>query len=665
MKKWIFVLLMLLVTIFLAACNNEPTAQERFKEYVGLWNEQKFSDMYDFLTADAKERITKEEFVGRYEKVYDDLKISDLNVTANLPEEEVEGEEAQFSFAAEMNSLAGQISFEHTAPLRKEERNDAENWYVDWDTTFIFPELGAGDKIRLSSTPAARGEIVDRSGNAIAMNGTAYEIGIVPGQMEGKAQEIIAQVSELLGVSPERIREALNAEWVQPDYFVPIKKIPTEETELLAKVTSIPSVVKKDVPARVYPYKEAAAHLVGYVGPITAEELEELAGKGYSSTDVVGKRGMEQVLEERLKGENGARIYIEKADGSEVVLAEKEAVNGENVTLTIDMTLQTKMYHELNGEPGAGVALHPLTGETLALVSSPSFNPNTATLGATGEFWQELEENPLKPLLTRFKQGYAPGSVMKPITAAIGLKQGAITTDWTIDVNGLQWQKDSSWGDYKVTRVTATNGPVNLDRALIVSDNIYFAQAALQIGAQGFTEGLKSFGFGQEIDYPFPLDPGNIGDLENEIRLADSGYGQGQIEMSVVHLAAAYTPFLNNGTMLKPTLLAEQETSQPWSENLVDAEIVNQINASLRKVIEDPNGTAKTARIESYALAGKTGTAEIKEQQGVQGTENGWFVAYNLDNPELLIAMMVEGVQDKGGSQAAVSRVRNVFVSER
>ncbi|MET3697922.1 penicillin-binding protein [Bacillus oleivorans] len=665
MKKLICVLFMLLVTFFLSACNNEPTAQGRFKEYIKLWNEQKFAEMYDFLTADAKQRITKEEFVGRYEKVYGDLEISDLKVTTNPPKEEVEGEEADFSFSAEMNSLAGPISFQHSAPLKKEERNDAENWYVHWDTTFIFPELGAEDKIRLTSTPSLRGEIVDRFGNGIAMNGTAYEIGIVPGQMEGKEQEIISQISELLGVSPERIQEALNADWVQPDYFVPIKKISTEETELLAAVTSIPSVVKKDVPARVYPYKEAAAHLVGYVGPITAEELEELSGKGYTSSDVVGKRGMEQVLEERLKGENGAKIYIEKADGSEVVLAEKEAVNGENVALTIDMNLQTKIYNELNGEPGTGIALHPLTGETLALVSSPSFNPNTATLGATGQFWQELEENPLKPLTTRFKQRYAPGSVMKPITAAIGLNQGAITPDWTIDVNGLQWQKDSSWGDYKVTRVKDTNGPVNLDRALIVSDNIYFAQAALQIGAQGFTEGLTSFGFGEEIDYPFPLDPGNIGDLENEIRLADSGYGQGQIEMNIVHLAAAYTPFLNKGTMLRPTLLAEQETSQPWKENLVNAEIVNQINTSLRKVIEDRNGTAKTARIDGYPLAGKTGTAEIKEQQGVQGKENGWFIAYNLDNPELLIAMMVEGVQDKGGSEAAVSRVRNVIASQR
>ncbi|RSK54204.1 penicillin-binding transpeptidase domain-containing protein [Bacillus canaveralius] len=664
MRKSIYFFVIALAAL-LAGCNNDPTPEDRFSKYVELWNEQKFEDMYDYLTADAKEAVTKKEYVERYQKVYTDLEISDLKIKFDPPEEKAEGEETKFSFSAKMNSLAGPISFKHQAPLKQETQNEKENWFVDWDTTFIFPELGAGDKIGLSSVPSVRGEIVDRNDNGLAVNGTALEIGIVPAQMEGNREDIISRVAGLLGIEAAQIDKALNAEWVQPDYFVPIKKIPVENQELLAQLMEIPSVLKKDVPACVYPYKDAAAQLVGYVGPVTAEELKELASKGYSSNDVIGKRGMEQVLEERLKGQNGSKIYIKKEDGSEVLLAEKEVANGENVKLTIDIGLQSTMFNELAGEAGTGTAMNPVTGETLALVSSPAFDPNTISLGATGQYWKSIEENPQKPLTTRFKQTYAPGSVIKPITAAIGLKEGAITPEQQMEVDGLQWQKDNSWGSYKITRVTDPNGPVNLDRALLLSDNIYFAQAALALGAEKLTAGLNSFGFEEEFGYAFPLENSKIGELDNEVRLADSGYGQGHIEMNIVHLASSYTPFVNNGTMIRPILLADEQTAQPLKENLVDESVLAQINNSLRKVVEDPSGTAHSARIDGYPLAGKTGTAELKEKQGEKGTENGWFVAYNVENPNLLIAMMVEGVENKGGSKPVVSRVKNVFQSSR
>ena len=203
----------------------------------------------------------------------------------------------------------------------------------------------------------------------------------------------------------------------------------------------------------MYPAKEAAAHLIGYVGPITADELEKLKGKGYSRNDLIGKRGLEQVLDERLKGKNGAKIAIAKEDGTEEVLAEKEVQNGENVQLTIDSTIQNQLYGQLSGQAGTATAIHPQTGETLGLVSAPSFDPNVLTLGATADQWGALENNPQTPLLNRFSANYSPGSVIKPITAAIALKEGTIDPQTTIQVNGLQWQKDASWGNYYVTRV--------------------------------------------------------------------------------------------------------------------------------------------------------------------------------------------------------------------
>jgi len=202
---------------------------------------------------------------------------------------------------------------------------------------------------------------------------------------------------------------------------------------------------------------------------------------------------------------------------------------------------------------------------------------------------------------------------------------------------------------------------VNLEKALVYSDNIYFAQAALKIGKDKFVDGLKKFGFEEELGYPYPLEKSMTGSMGNDIALADSGYGQGQVQMSIVHLVASYTPFVNNGNMIKPILLADEQQGQVWKEAVVSAANVGVIGADLRKVVSDAAGTAHAAEISGYPLSGKTGTAEIKQKQGETGTENGWFIAYNSDNPSLMVAMMVENVQGRGGSQVPVKKVKSVF----
>ncbi|MEQ2528566.1 penicillin-binding transpeptidase domain-containing protein [Bacillaceae bacterium CLA-AA-H227] len=661
MKKVLIATLILFLSLLIAGCNKEPKPEERFSEYVKHWNEQEFDKMYALLSSDAKEKISKEDFIERYSKIYGDLEIANLKVQFNPPKEETDTKKEQisFPFSVEMASLAGKISFGHEATLEKEERDKEKNWYVNWDSTFIFPKLQEGDTIGIKTNSAKRGNILDREAGTLATTGTVYEIGIVPEKMAGQETEVIEQVSELLGINQEQIEKTLNASWVKPDYFVPIKKVSPDETELLEKLFAIPSVLKQNAEARVYPFGEATGHLIGYVGPITAEELEK--NPGYSSTDVIGKRGLEQVLEKRLKGENGVTIYIKKEDGSEEVLAQKEVKDGENIQLTIDGTLQAEVYAEFKGEPGMAAAINPITGETLALVSSPSFNPNILVLGATAEQWKQLEEDERNPLLNRFKSTYAPGSVMKPLTASIGLESGAIDWDQTMTVEGLKWQRDSSWGSYQVTRVKDPKAPVNLEQALLYSDNIYFAQAALKIGKENFIEGLKKFGFDEEFPYSYPIETSKAGTMDKEVTLADSGYGQGQVEMSVIHLASSYTPLLNQGNLIKPILFTEEEKGQLWKENVVAVDQVEKLNAALAKIVQDPAGTAYIGRIEGYPMAGKTGTAELKEAQGEKGKENGWFVAYNTENPELLIALMVEGVENRGGSKAAVQKVKAIL----
>lgn len=667
MKKSIW-LLVILVLFILTSCNKEPQPEDQFSTYVKLWNDQKFDEMYSYLSTEAKDSIKKDEFVDRYKKIYSDLGITNLKVTYKKPKEEKERDnkvtEVSLPFSVSMDSIAGEIAFEHDASLTKEENEDKMNWYLNWNPTYIFPDLKEGDKVGINTTAPTRGDILDRNGLELATTGTALEMGIVPKDIEGQETAVIEQLATVLGMTKESIEKELNASWVQPDYFVPLKTISENDTELRAQLGQIPGVQRKTVEARVYPFGEAAAHLIGYVGSITAEELEKQEPGTYSANDVIGKRGLEQVLEKRLKGEQGVQILIQKEDGSETVLAEKPVKNGETVKLTIDGAVQQDMYLELKGEAGMGAAIHPTTGETLALVSSPSFGPNKLSLGATAADWKALEENPKQPLLNRFKANFTPGSVIKPITAAIALQAG--TTDWqkTMQLSGKQWQKDSSWGSYYVTRVTDPNAPVNLSDALLYSDNVYFAQTALDLGKGKFEQGLTAFGFEEESDYLFPLETSTFGDMSSEVTLADSGYGQGQVEMSVLHLASTYSILLNNGNMIKPTLLLDDEDNQVWKSGLLNEENVTKLNDALKQVVDNPRGTANAAKIEGYSLAGKTGTAEFKEKQNEAGKENGWFVAYNTDNPSLLVAMMIENVEGRGGSKVVVEKVKRVFQTE-
>ena len=205
MKKYIIIALILILTIINAGCNKEkePQPEDQFSAYVELWNDQKFDQMYEYLSSEAKDTISQEDFTSRYTKIYEDLGIHDLSIQFNKPDELAdtkEIEEIEFPFSVKMESIAGEIAFDHQAILVKEEREEDEsNWYLNWDTTFIFPDLEEGDTIGLSTVSALRGEIVDRNGEELAFTGRAYEIGIVPGKMEGPRKSHHRKGSRLIG----------------------------------------------------------------------------------------------------------------------------------------------------------------------------------------------------------------------------------------------------------------------------------------------------------------------------------------------------------------------------------------------------------------------------------------------------------------------------------
>ncbi|WNF37339.1 penicillin-binding transpeptidase domain-containing protein [Bacillaceae bacterium IKA-2] len=676
-----FLLAAFLVGAVIVGCSKEeekePTPEEAFAEYAAFWEEANYEMMYELLSLESKEAISKEEFVRRYTNIYSAIQATDVTIKMIVDEIEIEEEEQEeqepptevvLSYEQTMETLAGELYLDSDIKLLLEieetEADDLKKWAIDWIPAMIFPHLEAGDEVRVSTLQPKRGELVDRNENGLAVNGKVIEIGIVPERLPETELATFEKVAKLLQLSVAEVESKLNQSWVQATMFVPLKSIALEEELLLAELMGIEGVTYQEIKGRVYPLSEAAAHLIGYIGPITAEELEKYSEKQYHSNSFLGKTGLESIFEDQLRGEVGGVIYIvDEAGKKKITIAEKEAIDGEIIQLTIDSDVQQSSYQQLLGDSGTAVALDPLTGEVLALVSSPAYNPNDFVLGVTSQKWQELNEDEEKPLLNRFTQAYTPGSTIKPLTAQIGIEQGWDKLVKRV-IEGNAWQKDSSWGGYRISRVTDPNHDVDLHDALVYSDNIYFAQLALELGVDHFTEGFTKLGFGEALPFVYGMSTAKIANdgIMSDTQLADSGYGQGEVVISALHMALLYSSLVNEGSIAKPILLAKDAKAEIWKEGLFDSENASYILNALVDVIESPRGTAKEAEIDGLTLAGKTGTTEHKASQSEAGEETGWFIAMNTDDPELLVLMMIENVENRGGSGYVVPKVRNVFL---
>lgn len=643
----------------LVACSDQPNPEDAFKNYMDAWENQEFSVMYDLLSESSQGLMTEEEFVERYTTIYEDIQTEELTFTYELPEEEQEYDTEDsplFDYEGSMESVAGPIDFAHEAALVYEEGEEEDRWAVDWSSSMIFPQMEQGDTVSVRRLAPERGEIFDVKGEGLAVNGTVNEVGINPGLME-QEEELKESLAKILDLSIEEIDQNLNQSWVGPDTFVPLAKLPENDPRLEdINSDNLPRgfQIRTGVEARVYPLGEAAGHLVGYMDDVTAEDLEELEGEGYRATDRIGRVGLEQVMEEELRGGFGWNVSIFSNDNeSKELLAEKEPVDGEDVQLTISAEVQKSVHHQLESESGSAAAIHPLTGNVLALVSAPAYDPNAKTLGHGEEY-----------VPNKFTKTYSPGSTFKPITASIGIEAGVIDPNVEMTIEGTT----AAVGNYEVTRVedAAQEEQVDLRDALLRSDNIYFARQALEIGGESFLQKTNEFGFGEDIPVVFPFENSQIlngNSFDNEALLADTGYGQGQIQMSTLHLAMTYTPFVTGGSLLKPTLLADEETGQVWHESVMSEETSSIVRERLQAVVQDPEGSGHAADIEGMSLAGKTGTAELKESlEEENGQNNGLFVAWDTEQQDLLVAMMIE---DVGGSSYVLPKVKNIFESTR
>ena len=665
---WIIVAIIIIATILgtiatFVLSKNKNKPEDIWQKYIACINEQKYEEMYNMLTEDSKAKISQDDFISRNKNIYDGIDMTDMQIKISSVEEE-NSTTSKISYNQSMNTDAGKIEFDNTVRLTK---NKEKGYLVNWSSSLIFPTLGNNDKVRIKTISAERGSIIDKNSQVLAGQGSVSSVGIVPGKLSDNKEADIEKIANLLGTTANSISKSLSASWVKDDTFVPLKKIAMDATDLKNQLLQIPGVKITTAKGRTYPLGEAAAQLVGYVQTITAEELEANRGKGYTATSMIGKAGLEKKYEERLKGKDGVEIYIEGEDGTRKTdIARIDVQNGETIKLTIDSKIQTKLYDELKENEGFFVVMQPKTGELLALVSTPSYNPNSFALGIGTDEWNNIKNNQGNPMLARYLQSYCPGSTFKPVTGAIGLTTGSLSAEDTFQYNGLSWKKDG-WGEYDITTLTAYSGPKNLKNALIHSDNIYFAQAALQIGKKNFTEGLNKIKFNENIDIGLTTSKSqyaNSGDISNEKVLADSGYGQGEILVNPIHIASIYSAFANDGNMVKPYLEAKNiNTVEYLVENAFSKEAANTIKDDLIQVVENPEGTANDMKVSGRTIAGKTGTAELKASKDAQADVLGWFDCFTTDenNNQLLVVSMVENGRNLGGSHSLIKKIKTLF----
>ena len=628
-KTKMFAFLLVVVAIIMIYSNFSSPARVIRAFYKNV-NNHKYEELYNLVETD----MSKEEFTNKMKSVYDGMEVSSawVTISINLKNSDV----VNLKYVTNLSTVAGKLTFSNKSTLVKVNGK----YKIKWDNSFLYPKLKNNQKIRVSTLKAKRGAIYDRNKNILAKDAKAYSIGIVAGKI--KSDDDLRAISKLLNITYKDIKAELAKPYVVDGTFVHLKNIDREQQELKTALLKIPAVKIIDYDIREYPYNEKLSTLLGFV----------------QNDD--GKSGLELTFNSQLKGLNGCEIYVDD-DGINVdTILKKDRVNGKNIDLTIDVKLQELIYEKFKDVESATVAMNYTTGEILALVSTPSYETNKISLGISDNEWNEIVNNKKKPLFTRFLSKYTPGSTMKPIVAAIGLDTDSFTDIENFGRSVKSWQKDSSWKDFYVTTLEVYNGESNLEKALIHSDNVYFAKAALKIGKNLFKQELDRYGFNKPLNFEQNTDISVYGNIDSEAKLAVSGFGQGEMEVNPIFMAKIYSAFANNGNAVTPYILQKEGNDQNTvnSVNLIKPLTANKIKNDLKKVIDE--GTGKLAKIDGKNLYGKTGTAEIKmNKDDKSGEEIGWFNVF--DDNKLLIVNMVENAKKLNGSKFSVKNLREVF----
>ena len=668
-----------MLAALLGACSGGKEPAYDISEYLSAFTTMDYTAMFDCTEAAVENTgddydAVKEAFVSKYTAIFTGLGVKEITIE-NLVGP---GAEGGYTYTATYKTTD---YGDFTNNFALETCIEEGTCYVLWDYSLIFPEMEEGCGVLVRTQEAQRGEIFAADGTLLAENSYADTL-----YMDVTKVQDIAAVSKvaspLTGLSEADIVDKFNSA-IKNDYAVVSLGafMPGEFTEeQVTAIEAVPGLGIDDAmytPIRSYPLGEAVAHIVGYTSFVSEDDAEE----GYDASDRKGASGLEAAYEEALRGKDGKIIYIRNKWGDNIrTLWEDPMEEGQDLRTTLVPRLQQEAYDALSenlsledGESGVAIVMDATTGEVQAIAAFPSYDDNLFSFPISTEqmnYWNDSTNG--QPLFARATQGrYPPGSVIKPFAAAIALESGTATPDSTFPYTIVdnRWMPDEAgWGTLPIKRVSNSGTPLQMINALTNSDNIYFAWLALQMGEDTYLDYLSRIGFEEAVPFDLPVMAANLVDSTMYRRLlAEMGYGQGELLVAPIQMAAMYTAFASGtGNMMQPILVDRlcqmqgldyvttwQSEPTVWIEGAVSQSSVNTLEPMLEAVIS--SGTGKSVRnIAGVTLAGKTGTAQIGENKS---REISWFACYWVDGSyDRLVIVMVDVEEGEGPVKFDIAR---------
>jgi penicillin-binding protein 2 len=552
-------------------------------------------------------------------------------------------------------------------------------WHLQIEQGAHFRELSKKNRIRSVYIPPPRGLIFDREGRILIDNRPRFDLVATIEDVlspENEAKTLAAMLDVSRDTILKKITDRSSHLPYEPSIIVTDLDM---ETVIRVSENSIhlPGIDLRILPARAYVHGQLACHVLGYTGRINKKEYAVLKEKGYDSSDVIGKTGVEAAFENFLRGLPGGRqIQIDSLGHLDRVFGEKKPVQGNNVYLTLDLDLQRSLENAYGERNGAAVVLQVPTGEILAMLSKPGFDPNNFSTGDADRIRRYFID-PTHPLLNRaVSSQFAPGSTFKPIVALAALKEGFITEETSVFCNGTFklgntvfkcWRK---WG----------HGETDLNKSIEQSCNVFYYNIGKEMGPVPIRDMCVQFGFGSPTGIPLKGEKkGLVPSPEwKKKRFRDPSrqrwhpgdtinysIGQGYFLTTPVQLVRMVAAIAAKGALPELTLLKKVENdagetvfapSPPDPVHLkISPENLQKVRKAMNNVVHARYGTGKKSRVPGLQSAGKTGTAQVRTREGEK--KNGWFICFApFENPEIAMAILVENAESGGRDAAPIAR---------
>ncbi len=545
------------------------------------------------------------------------------------------------------------------------------------------------NRIRLIPIPAPRGAILDRHGRVIVDNRPTLSIILNREELRARGRNPLELVEELIAqgleLDRESVRQRLEAMAAQPAYYPVVLKENASLQDVAwvrARRLEYPELDIMEQPRRRYPYGTLLAHVLGYVGEISREQLARPEFRDYRPGDLIGRAGVELVYDRLLRGRDGYRRVIVDSTGHEVGEIERvDPIPGHDLKLTIDLDLQRVAEEQLGQRRGAIVALNPQNGEILALASHPAFDPSLFSERINTpqgrQEYRELVSDPERPLYNRAIQGiYPTGSTWKIFVATAALEEGLITPAQSRLLCGRGLQVGN-----RFVRCLGSHGMPDLHRAIVVSCDGYFYRLGLRVGIDRMERWAKRFGLGQRTGIDLPNEvAGFIPSRALKARLNPrdprwrdfdtviASIGQGSVAISPLQLVRAIGGIAVGGVFHTPHVFKEaigsNGTVYTGDRPLVvplQKQTVEAIRSAMWGVVNEGGGTGLAARVEGLDVSGKTGTAQVVAKEKAAGAthlrDHAWFVSFApRDNPQIAVVVLIENVGFGGRFSAPVAR---------